>query len=83
MKLEFSELKNKSVYDIQTGEKIGYVLDLNLDLQNGKILTILITPTKTHTLFFKNKIVTTTLIELSWNNIVLIGIDAIFVKIQK
>lgn len=79
--MEFLELKNKIVYDIQTGEKIGYLNDLNIDLKNGKILTILITPTKTPT-FLKNKVVTTTLIELSWHSIILIGVDAIFIDIH-
>ena len=55
--------------------------DLNIDLKNGKILTILITPKKTPT-FLKNKVVTTTLFELSWHSIILIGVDAIFIDIH-
>lgn len=74
--MEYSELKNKVVININTGEKIGYIFDLLIKIPEGQITSLLISP-------LKNKYLKTTILELSWKYIILIGIDTILVDIKK
>lgn len=36
------DFKHKEVINIKTGEKLGYVLDVNADLETGKITSIVV-----------------------------------------
>ena len=38
----FSELRNKEVVNVRTGEKIGYIDDLELDSAGGRIVSLVI-----------------------------------------
>ncbi len=42
MVCSFSALRNKEVINVRTGEKIGYVDDLELDTQAGRIVSLII-----------------------------------------
>ena len=42
MVYSFSALKNKEVVDVKTGVKIGYVDDVELDGETGKIVSMII-----------------------------------------
>ena len=36
------DFKHKEVINIKTGEKLGFVLDVNADLETGKITSIIV-----------------------------------------
>ncbi|MBR6044611.1 MAG: YlmC/YmxH family sporulation protein [Ruminococcus sp.] len=42
MVCSFSELRNKEVVNVQNGEKIGYVDDIELDTSGGRIVSLII-----------------------------------------
>lgn len=42
MKCTFSELKNKEVINTAAGTRIGYADDMEIDVQSGKLLSLII-----------------------------------------
>ena len=40
MMYKFSELKSKEVIHIDDGERLGYVSDIEIDMESGKIISI-------------------------------------------
>lgn len=42
MVYSFSSLRSKEVVDVKTGVKIGYVDDIELDAESGKIVSLII-----------------------------------------
>ncbi|MCF6464109.1 YlmC/YmxH family sporulation protein [Clostridium sp. Cult1] len=76
--INLSEMREKEVINIRDGVKIGLIYDFEIDLENGKVVAVIIPgPGKVLGLFGKNKDL---LIE--WKNIVRIGTDAILVDID-
>ncbi len=38
----FSDLRSKEVINISTGQRLGYICDMEIDLSDGKILSLII-----------------------------------------
>lgn len=75
--INLSEMREKEVINIKDGAKMGYIYDFELDLENGRVVGIIIPgPGKVLGLFGKNKD-----LMIEWKNIVRIGTDAILVDI--
>lgn len=78
--LRISELRNKDVINIQDGKRLGYIEDIDLDMEHGRIEAIII-PTgssRMFSLFAKGE---ETLIH--WRQIKKIGVDVILIDPDK
>ena len=71
-----SELKMKDVVDLARGKKLGYVEDVEIDADEGKIKAIIIPENKNPILNFLSKRHD---IIIDWENIEKIGEDVILV----
>lgn len=80
--MELNELKGKPIINVKQGEKIGYILDFVIELESGKIKSMLVTPNRPLFIFNTKKIAPTSILEIEWDAIELIGMDAILVKIE-
>lgn len=73
--LKLSEIREKEIININTGERMGYIDDFELNLEKGRIDGIIIASVgKVLGLFGKNSEII-----IDWNNIVRIGTDTILV----
>lgn len=71
------DFKHKEVINIKTGEKLGFVLDVNADLETGKITSIIVPgSTKLFNLFSAGNEIT-----IPWTSIKCIGSEIILVEI--
>lgn len=77
--MRYSEIKNKVLINIRTGEKIGMLknCDLIINEKSGKIESIAIPAGKTRSIFFSTEEMTL----ISWNKIINFGVDTIIVSI--
>lgn len=73
--LKLSEIREKEIININTGERMGYIDDFELNLEKGRIDAIIIASVgKVLGFFGKNSEII-----IDWNNIVRIGTDTILV----
>ena len=70
-----SEFRKRVVIDSQTAEKLGFVSDFEIDLKDGKILSVVVPKRGFLSSFFKNHSYV-----IPWENIEAIGKDIILVK---
>ena len=76
--VKLSEMREKEVINIRNGSKIGFIYDFEIDLQNGRVVAIVIpSPGKILGMFGKNNDLV-----IQWKDIVRIGTDAILVDID-
>lgn len=75
-----SELRMKDVIDIRRGKKLGYIDDVDIDLDKGRIKAFVIPAQKNiiYNFFSKKKDLV-----INWDNIIKIGEDVILVEIKK
>lgn len=71
------DFKHKEVININTGKKLGFVQDVNADLNSGTITSILVPGS----LKFINIFSENSLINIPWNKIKCIGDDVILVDL--
>ncbi|MBR6594537.1 MAG: YlmC/YmxH family sporulation protein [Clostridia bacterium] len=79
MTVRYSKLKDKEVINVCNGTRLGYIADIEIDLNSGRILRILV-PKSGKCLSFtsaKHPII------IPWQNIERIGDDAILVRIAE
>lgn len=74
--LTLSALQRKEVVMMHTGEKLGYIDDLEIDEQDGVITSIIVIDRHMKGSFF-NKVQE---IVIDWNQIVTIGADIILIN---
>jgi YlmC/YmxH family sporulation protein len=76
--VKISDFQTKDVINIVDGKKLGQISDLELDLRNGTIESIVVpNPSRFFGLFGGS-----TDIVIPWKNIVKIGMDVVLVKID-
>ncbi|MCA0969357.1 YlmC/YmxH family sporulation protein [Halobacillus litoralis] len=74
--MKISELQMKDVIAMESGERLGYISDLDIDTQQGKLKGLVLTlKGKAMGLFGKDEEML-----IPWNQIVNIGADVILVK---
>jgi YlmC/YmxH family sporulation protein len=73
-----SELSSKDVVDISTGQRLGEIVDIDINLSAGEIEGIVIPKQSGLLNLFSNK----EDIYISWNDIHKIGEDVILVKVM-
>ena len=76
--INLSEMREKEVINVRDGVKIGLIYDFKIDLENGKVVAVVIPgPGKILGFFGKNNDLI-----IEWKSIVRIGTDAILVDID-
>lgn len=75
--MKYTQLREKEVVDAGNGCRIGYIVDLRIDPQQGKILEIIVVSNRKCREFFKKP----PLIGIPFRNIIQIGPDIILVKL--
>jgi len=76
--IKASELRDKDVININTGQKLGNIVDIEINLEEGRVEGIVI-PKETSLFRFFNKDIE---IYLSWESIKKIGTDVILVDFK-
>ncbi|MFW5998239.1 MAG: YlmC/YmxH family sporulation protein [bacterium] len=74
-----SQLKLKDVIDVNRGKRVGYIEDVDIDLNTGKIKAFIIPSTKN---IFLRLFSQTEDIEIQWEDIDKIGEDVILVNLK-
>jgi YlmC/YmxH family sporulation protein len=77
--MRISELQAKDVINICDGKKLGHVVDVDFDLQNGRIDALMIP----HAVKFFGWLGGGTELVITWRQIVKIGADVILVRIEE
>ncbi|WP_186577543.1 YlmC/YmxH family sporulation protein [Aquibacillus kalidii] len=74
--ITLSELQIKDIIMVEDGRKLGNITDLDIDVDKGQVLSLIIgTKGKVMGIFGKEEEIT-----VPWNNIVTIGSDVILVR---
>ncbi|MEC3882423.1 YlmC/YmxH family sporulation protein [Halobacillus sp. HZG1] len=74
--MKITELQMKDVIAMETGERLGYISDLDIDTQRGRLKGLVLTMKgKAMGLFGKEEEMT-----IPWDQIINIGADVILVK---
>ena len=74
--VKLSEMREKEVINIRDGAKIGFIYDFEIDLENGRVMAIVVPGTgRVLGIFGKNNDYL-----IDWQDIVRIGTDAILVN---
>ncbi|MGR6835634.1 YlmC/YmxH family sporulation protein [Syntrophomonas erecta] len=74
--IKISDLRSRDVINILDGKKLGNILDIDLDLENGRVISLIL-PGRTRGLIFSKR----EEITVPWNKIVRIGRDVILVEV--
>lgn len=76
--MKLSELRLKEVINVRDARKIGFVDDIEIEKENGKILSLVVYPgAKVAGLFGKQDEVS-----IPWSNVKLIGDDIVLVDTE-
>lgn len=78
--LKNSELKMKDVIDINRGKKLGFIDDVDIEIENGRIKAFVV-PAHQNKLF--SFFMKTNDIVISWDEIKKIGEDVILVDLKE
>ncbi|HQA06517.1 MAG TPA: YlmC/YmxH family sporulation protein [Syntrophomonadaceae bacterium] len=74
--IKISDLRTRDVINILDGKKLGNIIDIDLDLDNGKVLALVLPGRVKGFLFTKREEVV-----VPWQKIVRIGRDVILVEV--
>ncbi|MDI9479680.1 MAG: YlmC/YmxH family sporulation protein [Bacillota bacterium] len=74
--IKISDLRNRDVVNILDGKKLGNIIDIDLDLDNGRVLALVLPGRVKGFLFTKREEVV-----VPWQKIVRIGRDVILVEV--
>ncbi|GIP39688.1 hypothetical protein J31TS4_29680 [Paenibacillus sp. J31TS4] len=77
--MKISDFQSKDVVNIVDGKKLGQISDLELDLRQGRIDSIVVPHQGRFFGFFGNG----TDVVIPWRNIVKIGMDVVLVKLDE
>ena len=75
--IKISDLRDRDVINILDGKKLGHIIDIDLNLESGMVIAIIL-PGRAHgfSIFSRKEEVV-----VPWHNIVRIGRDVILVEI--
>ena len=76
--MRLSEIQNKDVINLNTGRKIGNIIDIKINRESGKIESLILERKKFSSIFNSNDE-----IEIYWTQINKIGEDVILVESLK
>lgn len=69
------DLKQKRVIDVDTAETVGFIRDMDIDFETGKIRSVTIPQKGVFSWFFGGKNVT-----VPWDRVVAIGSEFVIIK---
>ncbi len=72
-----SDLQNKEIVNLNDGKNIGVIIDVRVDLETGRIISLLIEPKSKFLNFSRGEDM-----EINWRNIERIGEDVILVRLN-
>ena len=72
---KISEFRQKEVVDVKTGKRLGYICDMEIDDETGKILSVRVPSGKIFSSMMKSSDII-----IHWENIEIIGKDMILVR---
>lgn len=75
--IKISDLRTRDVINILDGKKLGNIADIDLDLENGKVLALIMPGRSRGFGFFSRR----EEVNVPWNKIVRIGRDVILVEV--
>ena len=78
--MTLSDIEEKDVINVATGERIGFVSSLKIDTNSGQIMAITVAPNIRFSGFFSKEEVFVT---VPWNQIIKIGEDVIIVNVTQ
>ena len=76
--MRISDFQNKDVVDIKNGNRLGNIIDIDIDMISGNINKVIIYNKKNIFRVFKNEE-----LELNWTLIKKVGDDVILVDLDK
>ena len=74
--IRLSELQTKEVISVVDGRRLGFIIDLEIDVRNGKILSLILADQESKGHLFGK----TEEMQIPWKHILRIGADVILVK---
>lgn len=75
--IKISDLRNRDVINVLDGKKLGNILDIDLDLESGRVLSLIMPgQARRFNLFARREEIT-----VPWHKIVRIGRDVILVEV--
>ena len=74
-KVLLKELQSFDVVNVIDGNKLGRIIDLEINYESGKILSFTVSPNTFSSFFMKNKNVV-----VPWENVVKVGTEVIIVN---
>ena len=75
--IRISDIMEKEIINVKNGKRMGYITDIDMDINEGKILSFTITGSDNKKFFSRNYSDET----ICWNDILKIGCDTIIVNI--
>ena len=78
--MTLSDIEEKDVINVVTGERIGFVSSLRIDTNSGQIIAITVQPSMKFVSFFSKD---EALVVVPWNQILKIGEDVIIVNVAQ
>ena len=78
--LTLSDIEEKDVINVVTGERIGFVSSLRIDTNSGQIIAITVQPSMKFVSFFSKDEAS---VVVPWNQILKIGEDVIIVNVAQ
>ncbi len=75
--IKISDLRARDVVNILDGKKLGNIIDIDLDLENGRVISLVLPGrTRGFSIFSKREDIV-----VPWNKIVRIGRDVVLVEV--
>ena len=78
--MTLSDIEEKDVINVVTGERIGFVSSLRIDTNSGQIIAITVQPSMKFVSFFSKDEAS---VVVPWNQILNIGEDVIIVNVAQ
>ena len=78
--MTLSDIEEKDVINVVTGERIGFVPSLRIDTNSGQIIAITVQPSMKFVSFFSKDEAS---VVVPWNQILKIGEDVIIVNVAQ
>ena len=78
--MTLSDIEEKDVINVVTGERIGFVSSLRIDTNSGQIIAITVQPSMKFVSFFSKDEAS---VVVPWNQILKIGEDVIIVNVYR
>lgn len=77
--MKISEMQAKDIVNLENGKRLGYITDIDINLETGEIKALIITSSNKMISLFNKEVE----IVIPWRNIYKIGDDVILVYVRE